>query len=38
VNAEPESGGWFARVRIADRAEYDALMDRAAYDAFLETL
>lgn len=38
VNAEPEAGGWFARVRIADRAEYDALMDRAAYDAFLETL
>ncbi|MEI7573391.1 MAG: glycine cleavage system protein GcvH [Phenylobacterium sp.] len=38
VNADPEAGGWFARVRIADRAEYDALMDRAAYDAFLETL
>ncbi|MFN7231170.1 MAG: glycine cleavage system protein GcvH [Brevundimonas sp.] len=38
VNAEPEAGGWFARVRIADRAEYEALMDRAAYDAFLETL
>ena len=38
VNAEPEASGWFARVRIADRAEYDALMDRAAYDAFLETL
>lgn len=38
VNADPESGGWFARVRVTDRAEYDALMDRDAYDAFLETL
>ena len=37
VNADPEAGGWFAKVRIADRAEYDALMDRAAYSAFLET-
>ena len=38
VNAEPEAGGWFARVKVADAAEYEALMDRAAYDAYLETL
>ena len=38
VNAEPEAGGWFARVKVADAAEYEALMDRAAYDAFLQTL
>ena len=38
VNAEPEAGGWFARVKVADTAEYEALMDRAAYDAYLETL
>lgn len=37
VNADPENGGWFARVKIADKAEYDALMDRAAYEAFLAT-
>lgn len=37
VNADPENGGWFAKVKIADRAEYDALMDRAAYEAFLAT-
>jgi glycine cleavage system H protein len=37
VNASPEDGGWFAKVRVADRAEYDALMDRAAYEAFLQT-
>ena len=38
VNAEPEAGGWFARVKVADATEYEALMDRAAYDAFLQTL
>ncbi len=37
VNATPEDGGWFAKVKIADRAEYDALMDRDAYEAFLQT-
>jgi len=38
VNAVPESGGWFAKLKIADKAEYDALMDRDAYEAFLDTL
>src|SRR5690606_4825595 len=38
VNAAPEAGGWFARVRVADPAEVEALMDRAAYEAFLATL
>ncbi|MDZ4372529.1 MAG: glycine cleavage system protein GcvH [Phenylobacterium sp.] len=37
VNAEPEAGGWFAKVKVADPAEYDALMDKAAYDAFVES-
>jgi glycine cleavage system H protein len=37
VNAEPEAAGWFAKLRLADRAQYDALMDRAQYDAFLAT-
>lgn len=35
VNAEPEAGGWFAKVRMSDPAQYDALMDRAAYEAFV---
>ena len=35
VNAEPESGGWFAKVRLTDPAEYEGLMDKAAYDAFV---
>src|SRR5678816_393758 len=37
VNADPEAGGWFAKVKVADASEYEALMDRAAYEAFLET-
>jgi glycine cleavage system H protein len=38
VNDQPEGSGWFAKIKINDRAEYAALMDRAAYDAFLGTL
>ncbi|RYG08697.1 MAG: glycine cleavage system protein H, partial [Caulobacteraceae bacterium] len=38
VNADPEGEGWFAKIRIADAAQLDALMDRAAYDAFLASL
>lgn len=38
VNASPESAGWFARLRIADRAEIEALMDRAAYETYLQSL
>ena len=38
VNAGPESGGWFARIKVADLTELDALMDRAAYEAFLGSL
>src|SRR5215213_523153 len=33
VNAEAETGGWFAKVRVADPAEYESLMDKAAYEA-----
>jgi len=38
VNAEPEAAGWFAKMRLADPAAVDQLMDRAAYEAFLQTL
>ena len=37
VNAEPEAGGWFAKVKVSDPSQYEALMDKAAYDAFLES-
>jgi glycine cleavage system H protein len=38
VNAVPESGGWFARLKVADPAEVEQLMDRAAYETYLQTL
>lgn len=37
VNAVPESGGWFAKLKVSDPAQYEGLMDRAAYEAFLQT-
>ncbi|WEK38814.1 MAG: glycine cleavage system protein GcvH [Candidatus Brevundimonas colombiensis] len=38
VNSAAEAGGWFAKIKVSDAAELDALMDQAAYDAFLATL
>ncbi|MFI4975280.1 MAG: glycine cleavage system protein GcvH [Caulobacterales bacterium] len=38
VNAEPERDGWFAKLKLADPSQVDALMDRHAYEAFLATL
>ena len=38
VNADPEGEGWFAKIKVSDASQLDALMDRAAYDAFLATL
>ncbi|MDB5443117.1 MAG: glycine cleavage system protein, partial [Phenylobacterium sp.] len=38
VNASPESAGWFAKIKIANPAEVEALMDRPAYEAYLQTL
>ena len=36
--ALPETGGWFARIKLSNAGELDALMDRDAYEAFLSTL
>ena len=38
VNADPEGEGWFAKIKVSDASQVDALMDRAAYDAYLKTL
>jgi len=38
VNAAPEAAGWFARLKVADPAEIEQLMDRAAYETYLQTL
>jgi len=36
VNEDAEGKAWFFKLRIADPAELDKLMDRAAYEAFIE--
>ena len=38
VNAAPEAAGWFARVKLTNPAEVEALMDRHAYEQYLQTL
>jgi glycine cleavage system H protein len=35
VNKDPFGEGWFVKVKIADRGEYDALMDHAAYQEMI---
>ena len=32
VNGDPLGDGWMLRVRVADMAQFDALLDQAAYD------
>jgi glycine cleavage system H protein len=36
VNEDAEGKAWFFRLRIANPAELDKLMDRAAYEAFVK--
>ena len=38
VNADPQGDGWFARIRVSDASQLDALMDQAAYDDYLKSL
>ena len=38
INRDPEGEGWFFKLRLADPAELDGLMDEAAYRAWVETL
>jgi len=38
VNQGPERDGWFAKIKLSDPAEVEALMDRAAYETYLQTL
>ncbi|MFD0666401.1 glycine cleavage system protein GcvH [Ramlibacter sp. MAHUQ-53] len=34
ANSDPLAAGWFFKVKLANPAEVDALMDETAYDAF----
>jgi len=38
VNASVDGDGWFLKMKIADAAELDSLMDEAAYKAYCEGL
>jgi len=38
VNRDAEKDGWFAKVKVSDPSQLDALMDQHAYNAYLETL
>ncbi len=35
VNSDPFGDGWMVRIRVADAAQLDELMDPAAYDALI---
>ncbi len=36
VNRDPEGEGWFFKLKLANTADLDTLMDEAAYKAFVE--
>ena len=38
INRDPEGEGWFFKMRVADLAELDGLMDEAAYREWVKTL
>lgn len=38
VNADPEGGAWFFKMKIAGKGEFAALMSRAQYDEFVKGL
>src|SRR5947209_2974438 len=38
VNADPLGGGWFLKLKVKDKSQFDALMDEAAYNEFVAKL
>jgi glycine cleavage system H protein len=36
VNSDPTGDGWLFRIKIADKSEFDALLDEAGYQAILD--
>ena len=38
INDAPQDGGWFVKLKIANKAEFDALMDEAAYADYVKGL
>jgi glycine cleavage system H protein len=35
INNDPENGAWFMKIKLANPAQLDGLMDKAAYEKFL---
>ena len=35
VNEDPQGAGWFFKIKLANTADADGLMDQAAYDALV---
>jgi glycine cleavage system H protein len=38
VNEDPLGKGWFLKIKVKDKAEFDALMSEAQYQDYLKTL
>jgi glycine cleavage system H protein len=38
VNSDPLGQGWFVKLKVANKADLDGLMDQAAYDAYVKGL
>jgi glycine cleavage system H protein len=38
VNADPLGDGWFLKLRVKDKSQFDALMNEAEYNHFVATL
>jgi glycine cleavage system H protein len=38
VNEGAEGDGWFVKIKVADKSEFDGLLDETAYREFLKTL
>ena len=38
VNEDPLGKGWFLKIKVKDKAEFDALMSEAEYQEYLKTL
>jgi glycine cleavage system H protein len=36
INSDPHGAGWLVKVKLANPAEVDTLMDAAAYEAYIE--
>lgn len=38
INDEPEAGGWFVKLKVADKSQLDGLMDEATYVDYVKGL